>query len=52
MTTVYFAHGKESGPWGSKIRYLADLSRVVKCSPCKPYPVARVRSKTMAKRRK
>lgn len=23
---VYFAHGKESGPWGTKIRYLADIA--------------------------
>ena len=23
---VYFAHGKESGPWGSKIKYLADVA--------------------------
>lgn len=23
---VVFAHGKESGPWGTKIRYLADLA--------------------------
>lgn len=22
-----FAHGKESGPWGTKIRYLADIAR-------------------------
>lgn len=26
MTTILFAHGKESGPWGSKIRYLADIA--------------------------
>ena len=25
-TLVVFAHGKESGPWGSKIRYLADVA--------------------------
>ena len=25
--TVYFSHGKESGPWGSKISYLADVVR-------------------------
>lgn len=25
--TVYFNHGKESGPWGSKIRKLADVAR-------------------------
>ncbi len=24
---VVFAHGKESGPWGSKIRYLANIAR-------------------------
>lgn len=24
---VYFAHGKESGPWGSKIRHLAHIAR-------------------------
>lgn len=24
---VYFAHGKESGPWGTKISYLADVAR-------------------------
>ena len=24
---VYFAHGKESGPWGTKIRFLADIAR-------------------------
>ena len=26
MPTVYFAHGKESGPWGHKIRALADVA--------------------------
>jgi len=26
-TVVYFAHGQESGPWGSKIRILADMAR-------------------------
>lgn len=25
-TIVLFAHGKESGPWGSKIRHLADIA--------------------------
>ena len=25
-TLVVFAHGKESGPWGSKIRHLADVA--------------------------
>jgi len=24
---VYFSHGKESGPWGSKIRRLADVAK-------------------------
>jgi pimeloyl-ACP methyl ester carboxylesterase len=24
---VFFAHGKESGPWGSKIRHLAECAR-------------------------
>lgn len=24
---ICFAHGKESGPWGSKIRYLAEIAR-------------------------
>lgn len=24
---VIFAHGKESGPWGSKITYLADIAK-------------------------
>jgi len=27
MTTVCFAHGQESGPWGTKIRALADIAR-------------------------
>lgn len=26
-TTIYFAHGKESGPWGTKISSLAELAR-------------------------
>jgi len=26
LVNVYFSHGKESGPWGSKIKYLADMS--------------------------
>lgn len=25
--TVYFNHGKESGPWGSKISKLAEVAR-------------------------
>jgi hypothetical protein len=24
---VYFSHGKESGPWGSKIRHLAAIAQ-------------------------
>ncbi|MBF0288253.1 MAG: alpha/beta hydrolase [SAR324 cluster bacterium] len=24
---IYFAHGLESGPWGSKIQYLAEIGR-------------------------
>jgi pimeloyl-ACP methyl ester carboxylesterase len=27
MTTVVFSHGKESGPWGSKISAMAELVR-------------------------
>lgn len=26
MTTVVFSHGKESGPWGSKIKSLAEVA--------------------------
>lgn len=26
---VVFSHGKESGPWGTKIRYLADIAQAV-----------------------
>jgi pimeloyl-ACP methyl ester carboxylesterase len=25
-STLYFSHGKESGPWGTKISYLADIA--------------------------
>lgn len=25
--TVYFAHGQESGPWGTKIQYLAEIAK-------------------------
>lgn len=25
--TVFFAHGKESGPWGTKIRTMAEIAR-------------------------
>lgn len=27
VDVVYFAHGQESGPWGSKIQYLAESAR-------------------------
>lgn len=28
---VFFSHGQESGPWGSKIRAMADLARSLDC---------------------
>jgi len=28
LNTVYFAHGKESGPWGAKIEVLAAIARL------------------------
>ena len=31
MTTVVFSHGKESGPWGTKIRAMAELARELGC---------------------
>ena len=31
MTTVVFSHGKESGPWGTKIQAMADLVRALGC---------------------
>ena len=31
MTTVVFSHGKESGPWGTKIRAMADRVRSLGC---------------------
>ena len=31
MTTVIFSHGQESGPWGTKIRAMADLARELGC---------------------
>ncbi len=31
MTTVIFSHGQESGPWGTKIRAMADLVRGLGC---------------------
>ena len=29
---VYFSHGKESGPWGSKIKRLADIASSYGCA--------------------
>ena len=31
MTTVVFSHGQESGPWGTKIRAMADLLEARGC---------------------
>jgi len=31
MTTVVFSHGQESGPWGTKIRAMAELARELGC---------------------
>lgn len=31
MTTVIFSHGQESGPWGTKIRAMADLVKRMGC---------------------
>ena len=31
MTTVIFSHGQESGPWGTKIRAMAELVRDLGC---------------------
>lgn len=31
MTTVVFSHGQESGPWGTKIRAMAELARSIGC---------------------
>jgi pimeloyl-ACP methyl ester carboxylesterase len=31
MTTVIFSHGQESGPWGTKIRAMAELVRGKGC---------------------
>lgn len=31
MTTVIFSHGQESGPWGSKIRAMAECVRSLGC---------------------
>ena len=32
MTTVVFSHGQESGPWGTKIRAMAEKVRALGCS--------------------
>ena len=32
MTTVIFSHGQESGPWGTKIRAMAELVKGMGCS--------------------
>ena len=32
MTTVIFSHGQESGPWGSKIRAMAEMVREMGCT--------------------
>ena len=31
MTTVVFSHGKESGPWGTKIRAMAECATSLGC---------------------
>ena len=31
MTTVIFSHGQESGPWGTKIRAMADIVKSLGC---------------------
>ena len=32
MTTVIFSHGQESGPWGTKIRAMAETARDLGCT--------------------
>ena len=32
MTTVIFSHGQESGPWGTKIRAMAETVRSMGCA--------------------
>lgn len=32
MTTVVFSHGQESGPWGTKIRAMAEKVRALGCT--------------------
>ena len=31
MTTIVFSHGQESGPWGTKIRAMAELAKGIGC---------------------
>lgn len=31
MTTVIFSHGQESGPWGTKIRAMAEVAKELGC---------------------
>ena len=31
MTTVVFSHGQESGPWGTKIKAMAELAKSIGC---------------------
>lgn len=32
MTTVIFSHGQESGPWGTKIRAMAEQAKAIGCN--------------------
>lgn len=32
MTTIVFSHGQESGPWGTKIRAMAERARGLGCA--------------------
>ena len=32
MMKVYFSHGKESGPWGTKIKRLASIAEAMGCA--------------------
>ncbi|MGI9223174.1 MAG: YqiA/YcfP family alpha/beta fold hydrolase [Woeseiaceae bacterium] len=32
MTTVIFSHGQESGPWGTKIKAMAEIVRELGCT--------------------
>lgn len=32
MTTVIFSHGQESGPWGTKIRAMAEIAKGLDCN--------------------